>query len=104
MVTERNVDTLAARYLLDSLTCTCIVVHSTYVHANVHIPCTQMELNLITQGDDSKFPVLSAFLSQEKQLRALRYLPQVIEWQNLLLTRYTTRPCGGVYTGARCDE
>lgn len=46
-----------------------------------------MELNLNAKNEAS-FPVLSAFMAEEAQLRALKYLPAVIEWQYLLFTRY----------------
>lgn len=47
----------------------------------------RMELSLVA-GNEQKFPLLSAFLMSEPQLRALRHLPQVIDWQSLLTTRY----------------
>lgn len=48
-----------------------------------------MELNI--SGGAQKHPVLSAFLMEEPQLRALPYIPAVVHWQRLLLNRYNRR-------------
>eukprot|EP00455_Lapot_gusevi_P008910 TRINITY_DN1393_c0_g1_i11.p1 TRINITY_DN1393_c0_g1~~TRINITY_DN1393_c0_g1_i11.p1 ORF type:complete len:543 (+),score=276.56 TRINITY_DN1393_c0_g1_i11:197-1630(+) len=49
-----------------------------------------MELNLNADNQKS-YPVLSRFLAEEQQLRGLRHLPAFIEWQNMLLNRYSRR-------------
>lgn len=45
-----------------------------------------IELNL-SQDNAKAYPVLSKFLQDEAQLRGLRYLPQLLEFQSLLLNR-----------------
>ena len=46
-----------------------------------------MELNL-RADKDQMFPVLAAFLRDERDLlRGLRHLPALLEWQRLLTTR-----------------
>ena len=42
-------------------------------------------------GGAKEHPVLSAFLTQESQLRALPYIPAAVNWQRLLLNRYNRR-------------
>lgn len=37
---------------------------------------------------DDHYPALTHFLEHEPRLRALKYLPQVLEWMRLLLGRY----------------
>lgn len=46
-----------------------------------------MELSL-NPANEETYPILSAFLTQEPQLRALRHLTSVLEWQNLLIGKY----------------
>jgi len=46
-----------------------------------------MELNLNAENAKA-YPVLSAFLAEEPQLRALQDLTNVIGWMNLLMSRY----------------
>jgi hypothetical protein len=48
-----------------------------------------LELNMSEQS--KSFPVLSLFLSKESLYRGLRYLPEFLEFQNLLLNRYAKR-------------
>ena len=47
-----------------------------------------MDLQLVP-NHGTLYPVLTQFLADEPQLRALHYLPHVCEWQHLLLTRYS---------------
>ena len=49
-----------------------------------------MELNL-DPANNERYPILVGFLKDEPQLRALRYLPQVLEFQNLLIGKFNRK-------------
>jgi len=48
----------------------------------------QFQMNRTNQ---EKFVILDEFIKDEVQLRACRYLPQLVQWQSLLLQRYNRR-------------
>lgn len=48
----------------------------------------RVKKNLMT---DFRYPVLHLFLTQEEQLRSLRYLRSVLEWQKILSLRFDKR-------------
>jgi energy-coupling factor transporter ATP-binding protein EcfA2 len=47
-----------------------------------------MELNVLN-NNQSKYPLLNYFLTNQQQLYALRYLPQLLKWQSLLFNKYS---------------
>jgi hypothetical protein len=45
----------------------------------------------MNQSNKDTYIILDEFIKDEQQLRALQYLPQLIQWQSLLLQRYNRR-------------
>jgi hypothetical protein len=49
-----------------------------------------LSLNMLPNAA-TDFPVLHAFLKQEPQLHALRHLPAALQWNTMLLSRFSKR-------------
>lgn len=54
-------------------------------------PFSLEDFTLALSLTDKKYPVLNTFLTDEPQMRALRYIPGLVNWQRLLLNRYNRR-------------